>query len=588
METREALDGGLPPLQPTHSSSTESSGTSSSARLGITVGVVPTSQASTISSSSSLGYSATYGSSHSYPGLTPPSTLAPLNFSASSSSLTVNSTAWSSSSSYSQRSTYSGRDNSAGGLQGSYRLGSSGNNSLHESLYDDDAHVSDVFLDPVTGLPAISLLNFDHHAPSVTLTSPRSIEACERLGILPSDLLARPATYFEEQLEAQRMRGEKIEPSMIRPFAQAKFHHYEKKRQADLRACREERAKVVKERMAVTEDPEAAAIRRAKNAKMIEREQRRLEKMQQLQVKQLNALVASEVRRCKLAAQAHENVRSRVLAEEQMRLNLLSDLNEKLANGTVLASSAVRVPPPFVERLHDGDSEARSLAVLQEVQRERKAFEMQIAAAEKTAARERHLQAVDEGRALKEARRLEEERQLQLKEKQRSSVLEELRTRTMEDARRRGSDRDRRIMAARQAQASLVIQRAEETSERERKAEARKWAFEEQMRLAREEARLKAQRKEEKIRQAKLASQAKIEEMAKSIMDKEAARLERLNRAPTEEELAKMKAIELNDAVRQLKYAEEQKLLQSKKEDARAANAERQERAEEMRAEVLR
>lgn len=95
----------------------------------------------------------------------------------------------------------------------------------------DPADPSTIAIDPETGLPAISLLNFDPHAPSVQLTSPRSIEACARLGIIPKDLLARPATYFEEQLYTRRQNGDALDPKYIPQLAQEKFIHCENKRQ---------------------------------------------------------------------------------------------------------------------------------------------------------------------------------------------------------------------------------------------------------------------------------------------------------------------------------------------------------------------
>ena len=104
-----------------------------------------------------------------------------------------------------------------------------------------------IMLDPDSMTEAVSLMNFPQHATTVTLTSPRSVQACARLGILPTQLLARPVTWFETELTRQRHGNAFISQKNVPRYAKMHFKHAEEKRQADLKACRAERAVVIKE-----------------------------------------------------------------------------------------------------------------------------------------------------------------------------------------------------------------------------------------------------------------------------------------------------------------------------------------------------
>nr|XP_014031429.1 unnamed protein product [Salmo salar] len=85
----------------------------------------------------------------------------------------------------------------------------------------------------------LDLYNFDTpvaEGSRYVLTSPRSLEACARCGVKPVEILSRPLSDFAREAPGRSMR-----------VATGMFEVYEKDRHAKLRACREERERIIRE-----------------------------------------------------------------------------------------------------------------------------------------------------------------------------------------------------------------------------------------------------------------------------------------------------------------------------------------------------
>ncbi|XP_035623163.2 coiled-coil domain-containing protein 177 isoform X2 [Oncorhynchus keta] len=85
----------------------------------------------------------------------------------------------------------------------------------------------------------LDLYNFDTpvaEGSRYVLTSPRSLEACARCGVKPVEILSRPLSDFAREAPGRSMR-----------VATGMFEVYEKDRHAKLRACREERDRIIRE-----------------------------------------------------------------------------------------------------------------------------------------------------------------------------------------------------------------------------------------------------------------------------------------------------------------------------------------------------
>ncbi|XP_067929805.1 apical junction molecule-like [Watersipora subatra] len=90
-------------------------------------------------------------------------------------------------------------------------------------------------------LPELNLYNFeeDEFAGSkYVLTSPRSLEACDMLGVKPLQLIYKPLADFQDEMRQQGLTFQE---------AYTEYDHYEKERQAKLRECRDYRDKMIRD-----------------------------------------------------------------------------------------------------------------------------------------------------------------------------------------------------------------------------------------------------------------------------------------------------------------------------------------------------
>lgn len=89
-------------------------------------------------------------------------------------------------------------------------------------------------------IPKLDLYNFEesqYERCDYVLTSPRSLEACSRLDVMPTDLLSKSLVEFHEELREYDLR-----PSTIFFL----YNEQENERQKNLAKCREERSRIIK------------------------------------------------------------------------------------------------------------------------------------------------------------------------------------------------------------------------------------------------------------------------------------------------------------------------------------------------------
>jgi len=88
----------------------------------------------------------------------------------------------------------------------------------------------------------LSILNFETGGPGGKpglITSPRSLEACLRLGVDPRELLPHPVKAFGKSLDKKI----KITPEE----QQARYEHFELRRKEKIKAIKEKREAIVHE-----------------------------------------------------------------------------------------------------------------------------------------------------------------------------------------------------------------------------------------------------------------------------------------------------------------------------------------------------
>ncbi|KAL3161160.1 hypothetical protein ABBQ38_009531 [Trebouxia sp. C0009 RCD-2024] len=158
----------------------------------------------------------------------------------------------------------------------------------------------------------------DPKAGSLEPTSPRSVEACLRLGIEPSEL-----RYISSDAFLHLEHGDK-------ELADIAYNHCETVRQERLAALVEERKQVI-------EDEEHGGKKRGKGEKggaglqvdaedMVQKEAQRLEVMKRRQERELGQMVAYEVMRKEMQDKAEAKLRTlEVKAQEQQKARLAAD-----------------------------------------------------------------------------------------------------------------------------------------------------------------------------------------------------------------------------------------------------------------------
>ncbi|CAL8467586.1 g7124 [Coccomyxa elongata] len=141
---------------------------------------------------------------------------------------------------------------------------------------------------------SVMLMLVEESEQSLEPTSPRSVEACLRLGIEPSELHYMPLEVFAHQF------GDK-------EFAQIAYSHHERVRQGRLEA-------LVEERKVITSTDEQANEKAGKGAKkgevesaeMVEREAKRLQVLKRRQEREMGQLVQFELMRKDMQAGCHQ------------------------------------------------------------------------------------------------------------------------------------------------------------------------------------------------------------------------------------------------------------------------------------------
>jgi len=167
---------------------------------------------------------------------------------------------------------------------------------------------------------SLATYNFDEIGlqPLMKQFTPRSVEAMKRHGLFPKELAYRDVSHFEKA-------GENVALEIL----QLRWNHYEKKRLSRLKACKMERANIVKEQnfrmefarksfkklpvspVAGTEESSAEAI--------ASREKKTLDALQKRQQSEFQQLFQSEI--AKQMNEATKNEKQKRAQEREMQRN---------------------------------------------------------------------------------------------------------------------------------------------------------------------------------------------------------------------------------------------------------------------------
>ncbi|GMH33873.1 hypothetical protein BSKO_01707 [Bryopsis sp. KO-2023] len=170
---------------------------------------------------------------------------------------------------------------------------------------------------------------------SIVPTSPRSVEACFRLGIDPVELLYKPANVFQTPGEAPEL-------------AQFRFDHHEALRQERIKLLQQERQRLVE-----MDDPQSkkASSNRIPKEKVgsdiVEKERQRLEVLKRRQERELNQMMA------------HETQRQTLLDKQQQKLDAMEKRASELRHRKALHDAKWRAQQRERELLKLGEEEER-------------------------------------------------------------------------------------------------------------------------------------------------------------------------------------------------------------------------------------
>ncbi|KAF5839744.1 hypothetical protein DUNSADRAFT_18746 [Dunaliella salina] len=159
----------------------------------------------------------------------------------------------------------------------------------------------------------------DPNAPEQALipTSPRSVQACFRLGVDPVDLQFHPVHWYKQKEDADE------------EVTRLRYERYEAVRQERLRLLIEERKHLINENWQANTDPRAMLRRNDSGADprsssaMVEKERQRLEVLKRRQEKELQQMVQYEITRKELLDKQQKRVEEqerRAMEQAQLKI----------------------------------------------------------------------------------------------------------------------------------------------------------------------------------------------------------------------------------------------------------------------------
>eukprot|EP01064_Diplonema_japonicum_P034027 TRINITY_DN6895_c0_g1_i1.p1 TRINITY_DN6895_c0_g1~~TRINITY_DN6895_c0_g1_i1.p1 ORF type:complete len:615 (+),score=106.54 TRINITY_DN6895_c0_g1_i1:61-1905(+) len=353
----------------------------------------------------------------------------------------------------------------------------------------------------------VNLLNINESEGKI-LDSPRSMEACLRLGILPEEIVSKPLEYF---LMEHSKNGTKRLSKTDTECAKAHYEHYETRRMMKLETLMEERNNIIKHSMQLSLTRTSKKSRKAsalfaleesKLKKLVDANQTMLRqrllhesKVASIREQREQALEQERLRDEKMkAAQRQESAKNELETAVRQKLSAAKKLLEKRQQQAALLKK---------QRTHQQKEELRK----KQVEEKKKSLEEQNRA-RSCVNEERQKQIHQQNKMLQEGRRLEllgriertEEIKL-LQDKQRVDALQERREQAaMKQSKikaaleRSAAAREQKVSRAleKEAKANMALDDFEKTrsklllekrSQDEEKEKRRKIVYKEAMRL---------------------------------------------------------------------------------------------------------
>lgn len=353
------------------------------------------------------------------------------------------------------------------------------------------------------------------------LTSPRSLEACKRTGIDPSELLMRPQELF---LKGKITKAEK-------EIAKQQYKHFEERRSAKVQEVTEERMRIIEEEKAGS--IEFVSSKRSVSTQhnssvtltsgMIEKEKRELEKMQRKQAQEIMQMVEYEKKMGSIRSRNEEKealMRQKEAARQE-------ELQRKQAE-----YEAFKAKDEARRRKLKEDEEARVKQMTTEEQRkarkreqEEKALEMKRLQEAKARDEERQRRTeelkANTQKIMEEQQRRFQERKLQmdLRDQKRQEAMEEKQRSLRLHSEQVKLIKERKLQAARANLAGLNEAQRSRFEQRQRESEEKRVALEKNRMEHIEELRRKGEIKEKQIQHVSEVNKAKEEARLKIYQD---------------------------------------------------------------------
>eukprot|EP00887_Chlorella_sp_A99_P000402 scaffold13.g402.t1 len=364
-------------------------------------------------------------------------------------------------------------------------------------------------------------------------TSPRSIDACLRLGIDPNSLAHLPLEHFLRKVG---------DPTL----AQLEFEHHEEARKERLRQLIAERRKLEEESGLRTRGarPGTAAAATARGGSprhaaldMVEREAKRLEVMRRRQEKELGQLISYELMRKEMQEKAEAKVRMmEQRAEEQRRAKKAHDEEWQRQQHE-----------REIQRKREEEALERELKIKDSERYKREMEQLQREEEEEKQRRKLAYEREQERLAKAEQARLETERILreQQEEVERRKALMEKRDAEREEAKLVAAEERAKFNAEQQRQAQVRIAAALKANKTLMQRKRDEYEARQRQNEERRRQRAEARRLEEETKAAREAEEAEKRRAAYAeAQRKEQARVSEITRKQREkdEELARLRA----------------------------------------------
>lgn len=401
-------------------------------------------------------------------------------------------------------------------------------------------------------------------------TSPRSVDACCRLGIDPIELQYKP-------LHAFRKPGEDSELCQIR------FEHHEELRRERLGALVEERKRLIEEggggsvRPAGRVGLPATGDKRRVKSAMLEKEHARLEALKRRQEKDLQQMIQYEAQKKEMFDKQQKKIesmerRAAELQRQKMENDLMwatqqreRELQKKIEEEQLEIQAKLMAADRFKR-----EEEQRRREAEEAIRRKREAFAKEMERRAKTEEARRETERILQQQAEEvRLRRIEMEKRDKERQQRLRAEMEEKMAISL--AKRKKAQE--RISSALESNRNILQQRRDEFAMRERMNEERRKMLEEQRRIAEEKKREDEIRKEQE-RQAKYALALEREEMRKMDIRFKAEQKEKLlaeinmqrkkenDRRKVEHDLFNNLRLDKVDAMNKMQLYQRQQLLE--------------------------